>query len=187
MGRVRWSALVVALVMVMTGCAGCSSSTPTAVTAAAPTATTSTAPATGAPVPSAGCPAATAEPGLPAVVNQRQNIEVDGVQRWYLLNVPSTSTPSPTATEPGSTGTVSAETPRPLVVDFHGLEEGATIHSATSRFGVLGNTDGFIAVFREILTAARETPSSPTAPAPRCSGTPPPRPATRTSTSSPPC
>ena len=147
MGRVRWSALVVALVMVMTGCAGCSSSTPTAVTAAAPTATTSTAPATGAPVPSAGCPAATAEPGLPAVVNQRQNIEVDGVQRWYLLNVPSTSTPSPTATEPGSTSTVSAETPRPLVVDFHGLEEGATIHSATSRFGVLGNTDGFIAVF----------------------------------------
>jgi len=34
-----------------------------------------------------------------------------------------------------------------LVVDFHGLSEGATLHSLTSQFGTLGQKDGFVAVF----------------------------------------
>ena len=66
---------------------------------------------------------------------------VDGTPRWYLLTTPSPDTPSPTP----SGGTASV--PRPLVLDFHGLAEGALLHSFTSRFGVLGAQDGFVVAF----------------------------------------
>ncbi len=100
---------------------------------------------TGAPVPSSGCHAAPTA----AVTNQRQNIEIDGVARWYLLTTPSPSTPSRVSSEKSSPATKGAAIPRPMVVDFHGLSEGASLHSATSQFGNLGQKDGFVAVFPE--------------------------------------
>jgi len=66
---------------------------------------------------------------------------VDGTPRWYLLTTPSPDTPSPIPD--GDTTAV----PRPLVLDFHGLAEGALLHSFTSRFGVLGLQDGFVVAF----------------------------------------
>ncbi len=64
----------------------------------------------------------------------RQDITVDGVARWYLLTTP----PTPTGAAP-----------LPLVVDLHGLAEGATLHADTSQFGPKAQTDGFIVVFPE--------------------------------------
>lgn len=124
--------------------AGCSSSGGSAASAPPSSPTTAAAVASGAPVPSSGC----SEPAGPEVANQRQNLEVGGTQRWYLLTTPAPTTPSPTAPV-GTPTTTATETPipRPLVVDFHGLAEGATIHSITTGFGSLGQRDGFVAVF----------------------------------------
>jgi polyhydroxybutyrate depolymerase len=113
----------------------------TAVSAGAASAAvaTPTAVATGAPVPSSGCQS----PQPPSVTNQRQDIEVGGTPRWYLLTTPAPATPSPTK----ATKATKAPAPRPLVVDIHGLAEGAVIHAQTSQFGVLGQKDGFVVVF----------------------------------------
>lgn len=99
--------------------------------------------AAGAPVPSAGCRIA---PG-PAVTNQQQNMTIEGASRFYLLTTPAPSTPSPTPSGRTSSVTSGSSIPRPLVVDFHGLAEGATLHAQTSQFGALGQKDGFVAVF----------------------------------------
>ncbi len=101
--------------------------------------------AAGAPVPSPGCHATP----TPAVTNQRQNIEVDGMARWYLLTTPSPSTPSPTRPTATAANGRRGPVPRPLVVDFHGIGEGAILHAATTGFGTLGQRDGFVAVFPE--------------------------------------
>jgi polyhydroxybutyrate depolymerase len=101
-----------------------------------------TAVAAGAPKPSPGCGTT---PG-PAVTNQQVNLTVAGTPRSYLLTTPDPSTPSPTPTGAAAT-TGGSPVPRPLVVDIHGLGEGATIHAATSQFGALGQKDGFVAVF----------------------------------------
>jgi polyhydroxybutyrate depolymerase len=93
-------------------------------------------------VPSAGC----ATPAGPAVTDQRQDVQVDGVDRWYLLDTPAPTTPDPTTPTSRTSGTAKA-TPRPLVLDFHGLAEGAILHSKTSQFGVLGQKDGFVVAF----------------------------------------
>jgi len=93
----------------------------------------------GSPVPSAGC----SRPQGPAVADQLQGIVVDGTPRWYLLTTPAPGTPGPTP----SGGRVAGAVPRPLVLDFHGLAEGALLHSFTSRFGILGQQDGFVVVF----------------------------------------
>lgn len=53
----------------------------------------------------------------------------DGSTRWYLL------------TAPAATG------PVPLVVDFHGLSEGAEIHTLMSEMGELGLERGFATAF----------------------------------------
>jgi polyhydroxybutyrate depolymerase len=90
-----------------------------------------------APVPSVGCRLAPS----PSVTNQREDITVSGVDRWYLL-----STPAPPAQEAASNGSPSPE-PRPLVLDFHGLAEGAVVHSTTTQFGALGQQDGFVVAF----------------------------------------
>lgn len=95
--------------------------------------------AAGAPVPSSGCK----NPPPPSVTSQRQDMEVDGAARWYLLTTPASTTPSPTA----ATKSTKTPAPRPLVVDIHGLAEGAVIHAQTSQFGVLGQKDGFVVVF----------------------------------------
>ena len=128
-------ALTVALL-----CSACSASGTAAPTSTSPPATTSPKVATGAPVPSPGC----AKPQSGPVTNEPQTIEVGGATRSYLLNTPSPTTPSPT---PARSSAAGAPIPRPLVVDFHGLAEGAAVHSATTMFGSLGQKDGFVAVF----------------------------------------
>ena len=55
-----------------------------------------------------------------------------------------TTTPAPRKTVPTAAG---AAVPRPLVLDFHGLAEGAVIHSTTTQFGALGQKDGFVVAF----------------------------------------
>ncbi len=78
------------------------------------------------PVPSPGCRTATA--GTP-VLHDKRTIDVGGTERWYLLSTPPGRDPS---------------TPLPLVVDFHGLAEGAEVHSKMSSYAELGQRDGFV-------------------------------------------
>jgi len=80
--------------------------------------------ATAAPVPSKGCGDGTAT----SVALERHAV---GADRFYLL-----STPKADATKP-----------LPLVLDLHGLLEGAQIHSSMSGFGPYAQKNGFIAVF----------------------------------------
>jgi polyhydroxybutyrate depolymerase len=110
----------------------CSSPGATRSSTATATAGGATGPNTGAPLPSPGCagPATAAV----AVAGQRQDVTVDGVDRWYLLTTPTT--------RPGAG-------PLPLVVDVHGLGEGASIEADTTQFGAKAQADGFIAVFPE--------------------------------------
>jgi polyhydroxybutyrate depolymerase len=42
-----------------------------------------------------------------------------------------------------------ATVPRPLVLDFHGLGEGAILHATTTQFGALAQRDGFVVAFPE--------------------------------------
>ena len=135
------TALVVAVAVA--GCSSSGSASPSSSTR--PAATTSDQVADGAPVASSGC----ARPSAPSVTSLRQNLTVDGAARWYLLDTPAPSTPSPTRVRPSTTSTTDAATvsARPLVLDFHGLDEGAVVHSDTTRFGVLGQQDGFVVAF----------------------------------------
>ncbi len=140
--RRRGAALVSGIVVLALLGAGCSSAPSASVTAA-----TGTAPSTAPPVPSSGCTGAAgrdAAAAQPPVTDRRQTLTVDGTSRWYLLDAPATTTPSPVPSAPGA---APALTPRPLVLDFHGLGEGASLHSVTSRFGVLGRRDGFVVAF----------------------------------------
>ena len=68
-----------------------------------------------------------------------------GVPRWYLLTTPSPGSPGATA------GTSSGSSPiaRPLVLDFPGLGESATVQATMSQFGALGQQDGFVVAFPE--------------------------------------
>ena len=128
-------------VVVVLACTGCTSSGGSAPASATSTQTLTV--AAGPPVPSSGCDIPQSGP----VTNQQENITVDGSPRWYLLDTPSPTTPSPTAAVAPSSTKAGTPIPRPMVVDFHGLGEGAVLHSATTRFGELGQKDGFVAVF----------------------------------------
>ncbi len=79
-------------------------------------------------VPSAGCGVSTAGPDTEV----HHDIVVDGLARWYLRTTPS-----------AHDGT----TPVPLVVDFHGLAEGAQIHTMMSEFSPVAEREGFAVVF----------------------------------------
>ena len=107
---------------------GASSPTTTAASTTTTTATSS-APegevATSAPVPSAGCGTSTAA----AVSLERRTLP--GSDRWYLVTIP--------ATHEGTT-------PLPLVLDFHGLSEGAEVHTRTSGIGPYAEAHDFVAV-----------------------------------------
>src|SRR5580698_2387729 len=81
----------------------------------------------GAPVASAGC----SSPAPVSETELRQNVTVDGVQRWYLLTTPPTHKGAPL----------------PVVVDLHGLSEGATLEAITTQFSPKALSDGFIVVF----------------------------------------
>ena len=127
--------LLAVLVVPVVALAACSSST----TGAGPDrTTTSTKPAGNAhaapegevasadPTPSSGCGAAAAAP----VSLERRTIAA--LDRWYLLTVP--------AAHDGSA-------PLPLVLDFHGLSEGAEVHTRTSGLSPYAEAHDFIAVF----------------------------------------
>ncbi len=88
------------------------------------------------PVPSAGCAAAASNASgsnagvtNAGVTDERRTLDVEGVERWYLLTTP-----------PAGTG----NDPMPLLLDFHGLAEGAEIHSLMSGFGAIAQREGFV-------------------------------------------
>lgn len=84
--------------------------------------------ATGAAVPSPGCGTSKA----PAAELEQHDLTVAGADRFYLLTTP-----------PQHNGT----TPLPLVVDFHGLSEGARVHATMSQFSPLAQKEGFVVAF----------------------------------------
>ena len=129
----RTSAVLAALVALGLVAAACSSgkavadgdaSSPDETT----TTTTTEAPssADAPPRPSPGC----ADPVTDEVTSMRVDLAVGDQERWYLL-----TTPPPTTD------------PLPLVVDLHGLMEGAEIHSIMTQFGPLAQQDGFVVAF----------------------------------------
>lgn len=79
-------------------------------------------------VPSAGCGVSTAGPDTEV----HHDLDVDGLARWYLRTTPS-----------AHDGT----TPIPLVMDFHGLAEGAQIHTMMSEFSPVAEREGFAVAF----------------------------------------
>jgi polyhydroxybutyrate depolymerase len=79
--------------------------------------------------PSAGCDGAAAQPQADLV---ESSIESGGATRRYLLSSPATG---------------AGDDPLPLVLDFHGLGEGADIHAGMTQLGPLGAEEGFVTVF----------------------------------------
>lgn len=82
------------------------------------------------PVASPGCDTGPGE----SMVGADRSITVDGVARRYLITVP----------EPQDT-----TEPVPIVFDFHGLMEGADIHSTMSGYSEVAQQEGFVVVFPE--------------------------------------
>lgn len=80
------------------------------------------------PVPSAGCGTSTQGP----VEEESRTLDVEGVTRTYLLTAPTAH---------------DGETPVPLVLDFHGLGEGAVVHTMMSEFSPIAESEGFAVVF----------------------------------------
>ncbi len=89
----------------------------------APTAPTTVAAATR---PSPGCAASAPAPVEDA---QKHTLTVAGAERYYLLTTPPKA---------------EAAVPLPLVVDLHGLSEGAETHTKMSMFGETGKAHGFV-------------------------------------------
>jgi polyhydroxybutyrate depolymerase len=82
----------------------------------------------GAAVPSAGCDAgATDEANL-----AEATLPVAGTERRWLLSAPAWA---------------EGDDPLPLVLDFHGLAEGADVHAGMTQLGPLGVDEGFVTVF----------------------------------------
>lgn len=120
--------------MAATGCTGddAESSAPASeadADADSPTTTSDDGSGEGPAVPSPGCEGGTTG----EVVKKRREVPGTvgdgGAPRWYLLTAPA-----------------GAE-PQPLVLSFHGLAEGAEIHTLTSEMGELGLTEGFTTAF----------------------------------------
>lgn len=80
------------------------------------------------PVPSAGCGTSTTR----QVSAERRTVTTSEGDRWYLLTAPSVH---------------DGRTPLPLVVDFHGLAEGAEVHTRMSAYGDLAEQEGFVVAF----------------------------------------
>jgi polyhydroxybutyrate depolymerase len=97
------------------------SSTTTTVVTAAPAGEQANGPA----VPSKGCGIGIQEP----VTKQKKFL--DDSDRWYLLTTPKD---------------LEADTPLPLVLDFHGLAEGADVHALMTRLPEYGQEEGFLVV-----------------------------------------
>ena len=58
-------------------------------------------------------------------------LDVGGTSRRYLVSAPAWD----------------GDDPLPLVVDFHGLAEGAEVHAQMSQLGPMAVDEGFVAVF----------------------------------------
>ena len=119
-------AAVAALGLLVAACGGQGGDDATPTTAAGgPTTTT---PGTGvaevAAEPSPGCSLG----ATPAALDERRTLAVDGTERWYLWTAPERS---------------AGGAPVPLVLDFHGLAEGAEFHGAMSGFPTLAQDEGF--------------------------------------------
>jgi polyhydroxybutyrate depolymerase len=98
---------------------------------AAPTTTIEDADATSdepEPRPSSGCDAEPREP----VVEEERTLAVGGADRRYLLSVPTSH---------------DGADPLPVVLSFHGLMEGADVHTNMTRYSALAEEEGFVAVF----------------------------------------
>ncbi len=152
---------VVALILTIATTATACGSSPAAGSGAAGT----TPVASGPPLPSAGC---AAQPG-PAVTEASRTVVVGGLQRSYLLTTPAPGTPGPAVEgrrTPAGPAFASAVA-RPLVLDFHGLGEGASIHAKTTQFGSLGQKEGFVVAFPDGMgTPARWDTSATSSPNP---------------------
>jgi polyhydroxybutyrate depolymerase len=81
--------------------------------------------ATGEPVPSAGCGTSTVR------AEELTKQYLDDEDRWWLLTTPLDH---------------DGETPLPMVVDFHGLAEGADVHAMMSNLTELAGEAGFVLV-----------------------------------------
>ncbi|HEX2578571.1 MAG TPA: PHB depolymerase family esterase [Aquihabitans sp.] len=81
--------------------------------------------ATGEPVPSSGC-------GPDATTTTAELERRDIGDRYYLVSTPADPAP---------------DEPLPVVLDLHGLAEGAQVHSQMSQFGPYAAENGFIAAF----------------------------------------
>lgn len=79
------------------------------------------------PRPSSGCDA----PPLGPTVRERMDLPVGSAQRYYLVTAPASS----------------GDEPLPLVLDLHGLIEGAEVHAEHTRLGEFGQDHGFVTVF----------------------------------------
>lgn len=128
----RAAILATVAALVATACSGSATTTDaeppgSSVASAGGSATTAARAGTpaGVPVPSPGC----GRSAQAATDLERRTIPVGGAERWYLLTTPARH---------------DGKTPLPLVVDFHGLLEGAQIHAAMSKFGELGASEGFV-------------------------------------------
>ena len=119
-------AAVTALAVVAIVTAACSGGGDDEVSGGDPTATTAAAEAAAAPSP--GCEAGQALPQADLVETQ---FDVGGTSRRYLVSAP--------AQEEGAD-------PLPVVVDFHGLAEGAEVHAEMTQLGPMGVEEGFVTV-----------------------------------------
>ncbi len=127
--------MALALVLLVAACGGDDDAGPATTEAAASSttaaeeATTTTSAADGPAVPSAGCGAGAA---TGEVTDERHEVAGttgdEGAPRWYLLSAPE------------------GEQPLPLVVDLHGLAEGAQVHTKMSAMGPYGQEQGFATV-----------------------------------------
>jgi polyhydroxybutyrate depolymerase len=126
------AALVTALVVVAACSSGDDSTSSDTSSGADETSTSTTAVGDGEPSPSAGCGAQD-----DALVTTTDGTMTSGdTERTFGLGVPTSN---------------DGMTPMPLVVDIHGLAEGAAIHRTTSAMGLLGEAEGFTTVFPQAL------------------------------------
>lgn len=128
----RGLAMVAAMVVLAVGCAsddgGDGGAADPSADGAAGDVTTDAGAEDTAPVPSAGCGTSDADPG----VEVERTLEIRGAERRYLLTTPSAH---------------DGETPLPVVLDFHGLMEGAEIHATMSGWSAVAEEEGVVAVF----------------------------------------
>jgi polyhydroxybutyrate depolymerase len=115
----------VTMVVALAACAGGDDDGPTGEGSAGRPSTTE---APAAAVPSAGCDG----PATDQADLVEGSIDVRGAARRYLTSAPAWD---------------SGGDPLPLVVDFHGLAEGADVHAQMTQLGPLGVEEGFVTVF----------------------------------------